>query len=36
LNRKLGSVEFTGRAKTMSLQEHLIPVLRKKANSSSA
>jgi len=36
LNRKLGSVDSTGRAKTMPLQEHSIPVLKKKANSSSA
>ena len=36
LNRKLGSVDSTGKAKTMPLQENSIPVLRKKANSSSA
>ncbi len=35
-NRKLGSVDSTGIAKTMPLQDHLIPVLRKKGDSSSA
>lgn len=35
-NRKLGSVDSTGRTKTMPLQDHLIPVLRKKGDSSSA
>lgn len=35
-NRKLGSVDFTGRAKTMALQDHIIPILRKKADFSSA